>query len=54
VQSVTLNGTPLNHPYITYAEIVAGGHLDFTMGPNPNDAWINGWNGQDPNSSLHP
>ena len=54
VQSVTLNGAPLNHPYITYAEIMAGGHLDFTMGPNPNDAWINGWNGQDPNSGLHP
>jgi putative alpha-1,2-mannosidase len=54
VQAVTLNGAPLNHPYITYAEIMAGGHLDFTMGPNPNDAWINGWNGQDPNSGLHP
>jgi predicted alpha-1,2-mannosidase len=54
VQSVTLNGAPLNHPYITYTEITAGGHLDFTMGPNPNDAWINGWDGKDPNSGLHP
>jgi len=54
VQSVKLNGVPLNHPYITYDQLKAGGNLDFTMGPNANDAWINGWNGQDPNSNFTP
>jgi predicted alpha-1,2-mannosidase len=54
VQSVKLNGVPLNHPYVTYDQLKAGGNLDFTMGPSANDAWINGWNGQDPNSNLVP
>jgi predicted alpha-1,2-mannosidase len=54
VQSVTLNGVPLSHPYITYAQVTAGGHLDFTMGSTPNDSWISSWNGQDPNSGLQP
>jgi putative alpha-1,2-mannosidase len=54
VQSVKLNGVPLNHPYITYDQLKAGGNLDFTMGPTANDAWINGWDGQDPNSNLAP
>jgi putative alpha-1,2-mannosidase len=51
---VKLNGVPLNHPYITYAQLKAGGNLDFTVGPNADDAWIQGWNGQDPNSNLAP
>lgn len=52
VQSVSLNGTPLHRPYITYDEMKAGGTLDFVMGSTPNDAWVSQWNGQDPNSAL--
>ena len=52
VQSVSLNGTPLHRPYITYDEMKAGGTLDFVMGSTPNDAWVGNWNGQDPNSAL--
>lgn len=47
VQSVSLNGTPLHRPYITYDEMKAGGTLDFVMGATPNDAWVSTWNGQD-------
>ncbi|VWB58369.1 putative lipoprotein [Burkholderia arboris] len=54
VQSVSLNGTPLHRPYITYDEMKAGGTLDFVMGSTPNDAWVGQWNGQDPNSVLAP
>jgi predicted alpha-1,2-mannosidase len=39
VQSVTLNGKPLDRPWITHAEIVAGGALQFRLGPQPNRAW---------------
>lgn len=54
VQSVSLNGTPLHRPYITYDEMKAGGTLVFVMGTRPNDAWIGQWDGQDPNSALAP
>lgn len=36
VQSVTLNGQPLKRAYITQDEIMAGGELNFVMGPKPN------------------
>ncbi len=39
VQSATLNGVRLDRAWITHAEIVAGGKLEFTMGPNPNYDW---------------
>lgn len=39
VQSATLNGQPLNRPWITRAEVTAGGTLEFQMGPKPNPAW---------------
>ena len=39
VQSVTLNGTPLDRLYITHREIMDGGELHFVMGPNPNIRW---------------
>jgi predicted alpha-1,2-mannosidase len=35
VQSVNLNGKPLLTPFIRHSEIVAGGTLEFDMGPNP-------------------
>lgn len=42
IQSATLNGRELDRPYITYAEIVAGGSLQFVMGPRPS-RWAAGW-----------
>lgn len=39
IQSALLNGKPFNRAWIRHSEIVAGGTLEFTMGPNPNKAW---------------
>jgi predicted alpha-1,2-mannosidase len=39
VQSVTLNGRPLNRTWIGHDEIQAGGELHFVMGPQPNLIW---------------
>ncbi len=38
VQSVTLNGAPLAAPSLRHADLVAGGSLEFVMGPSPS-AW---------------
>lgn len=37
VQSVKLNGLAINRPFITHAEIMDGGTLEFEMGPKPSD-----------------
>ncbi len=42
IQSATLNGKPLDAPVITYAQIRAGGKLDFVMGPQPSK-WAANW-----------
>ena len=39
IQSATLNGQPLNRPWIAHSEIVDGGTLVFEMGPEPNKEW---------------
>ena len=39
IQSATLNGKPLNRPWITRAEVTAGGALKLNMGPKPNPDW---------------
>jgi len=39
IQSATLNGKPLNRCWLNYQEIVAGGHLELVLGPNPNQQW---------------
>jgi predicted alpha-1,2-mannosidase len=39
VQSVSLNGKALSRSFISHAEIMAGGELVFTMGPEPNTSW---------------
>ena len=39
IQSATLNGKPLHRPWITRAEVTAGGTLKFHMGPKPNPDW---------------
>ncbi|MDX9750103.1 MAG: GH92 family glycosyl hydrolase, partial [Flavobacteriales bacterium] len=35
VQAVRLNGEPLDRTHITHGEIMAGGTLEFTLGPRP-------------------
>ena len=39
IQSATLNGKPFDRAWIHYREIVAGGTLEFNMGPSPNTEW---------------
>ena len=39
IQSATLNGQPLNRPWITRAEVTAGGTLKLEMGSKPNPDW---------------
>jgi putative alpha-1,2-mannosidase len=39
IQSVSLNGKPWNYTFITHADIMNGGDLQFTMGPKPNKKW---------------
>ena len=41
IQSVTLNGKPYLKSYITYLDIMKGGHLIFKMGKDPNKKWAN-------------
>lgn len=45
IQSATLNGQPLDQPVISYAQIEAGGTLQFTMGPKPSP-WAANWRPQ--------
>jgi putative alpha-1,2-mannosidase len=45
IQSATLSGRPLDAPLITYAQIEAGGKLDFVMGPEPS-TWAAEWRPQ--------
>ena len=39
VQSVKLNGKPLERSYITFEEVYNGGTLEFTMTDQPNSTW---------------
>ncbi|MEO1485549.1 MAG: GH92 family glycosyl hydrolase [Bacteroidota bacterium] len=39
IQSVQLNGKPLQRTFITHEELMAGGTLEFEMGPEPNKNW---------------
>ncbi len=39
IQSVKLNGKPLNRAYITHTEITDGGILEFFMGSEINEKW---------------
>ena len=39
VQSVTLNGVPVTHPWIARSDLTSGGTLRFVMGPEPNLDW---------------
>ncbi len=39
VQSARLNGRPLQRSFVTHEEIMAGGVLEFELGPEPNRRW---------------
>jgi len=39
IQSATLNGKPLNGPFIRHTDIANGSTLIFIMGPRPNKKW---------------
>ena len=39
IQSATLNNETFNTPWIDYNTIMAGGILEFEMGPEPNVNW---------------
>ena len=39
IQSATLNGNPYNKCFIAYEDILKGGILEFTMGPQPDTSW---------------
>jgi predicted alpha-1,2-mannosidase len=39
IQSATLDGKPLDKPWFYHHELVDGGKLILTMGPEPNQAW---------------
>ena len=42
VQSVMLNGKPIDRVYLTHDELMAGGTLRFEMGQEPNRKWATG------------
>ena len=53
IQSVTLNGVPLERSFITYEEISKGGTLSFSMGDTPSETWGKK-NGQMPETTVDP
>ena len=39
VQSVMLNGEPYGKSYVDYRDIMSGGQLELTMGPEPSTTY---------------
>jgi len=39
IQSARFNGQPLNTPWFTHEQLMAGGTLELEMGPKPNKSW---------------
>ncbi|HEX4263227.1 MAG TPA: GH92 family glycosyl hydrolase [Verrucomicrobiae bacterium] len=39
IQSALLNGKPLKRAWLRHSEIINGGTLELTMGPEPNEQW---------------
>ncbi|WP_104734806.1 GH92 family glycosyl hydrolase [Hanstruepera ponticola] len=50
IESVVLNGEPLNHSYISHEDIMKGGHLVFNMSSQPTE-WAT-LEGQEPKTSI--
>jgi predicted alpha-1,2-mannosidase len=51
IQSARLNGKPLDVPFVTYEQIMAGGRLRFVMGPTPSN-WASRWRARSPEALL--
>ena len=49
VQSVSLNGSPIDRPYIKHEEIMQGGKLVYEMGASPNKEWASSLDRLPPN-----
>lgn len=52
IQSVALNGKPMNKTWLDQSEIVEGGNLVFEMGPEPNKEWGNNYKDAPPSMSI--
>ena len=39
IQQASLNGKPLDKPFLSHADVMAGGELRLTMGDRPNPGW---------------
>jgi len=52
IQSVELNGKPMNKTWIDHYEIVEGGNLVFEMGPVPNKEWGKNYKDAPPSMSI--
>ena len=39
IQSATINGRPLNGPWLDHEDLMAGGKIEFVMGPKANHDW---------------
>lgn len=39
IQSATLDGKPLDKPFFTHEQLMAGGTLELVMGPDPEKSW---------------
>jgi predicted alpha-1,2-mannosidase len=52
IQSATLDGKPLTKPWLYHADLVDGGRLVLTLGPEPNRLWGSGPNDAPPSMST--
>ncbi|HYG37417.1 MAG TPA: GH92 family glycosyl hydrolase [Cytophagales bacterium] len=50
IQSITLNGKPLEEPWFTHTELMNGGTLEMVMGNRPNKEWGSSINDAPPSS----
>ena len=39
IQKASMNGKPLESPWFSHEQLMAGGHLELEMGPYPNKSW---------------
>jgi len=39
IQKASMNGKPLDSPWFSHEQLMAGGHLELEMGPYPNKSW---------------
>lgn len=53
IQSATLNGEPLDQPWLYHAQLVKGGKLVLQMGPEPNKDWGSDPEDAPPSMSNH-